>query len=72
MDPSKMENLIALMKPDQIQDALRAVDEYERWGGMSPEEADEWRRRILERQKQLELDPSDAAGAQVIEELDPK
>jgi len=72
MDPAKMENLIALMKPDQIRDALRAVDEYERWGGMSPEEADEWRRRILERQKQLERDPSDPAGAKVIEELDPK
>jgi len=50
-----MERLLSLMRPEEIRDALRWIDTFER-GGMPQKEADEWRRRILARQQFLELD----------------
>jgi hypothetical protein len=35
------------MTPEEVHDALRFVEICERGGGTPPEEADEWRRRIL-------------------------
>ena len=42
-----MNATLALLTPDEIEDALRFVEICERGGGTPPEEADEWRRRIL-------------------------
>ena len=47
MDPAKMNATLALMTPDEIKHALRFVEICELDGGTPPEEADEWRRRIL-------------------------
>ena len=47
MDPAKMNATLALMTPDEVEDALRFVDICERGGGTPPKEADEWRRGIL-------------------------
>lgn len=52
-----MNELLSLMKPGEIEDGLWLVSVFERWGSMSPEEADEWRRRILARQRFLEPAP---------------
>ena len=47
--------LLALLTPDEIEDALRFVEICERGGGTSAEETDEWRRRILGWQAFLEI-----------------
>lgn len=48
-----MAQLILMLESDDIQGALRMVDEYERWGGITPKQAAEWRERIHERQQSL-------------------
>ena len=58
MDAAKIDATLALMKPDEIEDALRFVDICERGGGTPPEEADEWRRRIVAWQRFLEAEDS--------------
>jgi hypothetical protein len=58
MDSTKMNATLALMTPDEIEDALRFVEICERGGGASIEEADEWRRRILAWQAFLGLEGS--------------
>ncbi|RLA52831.1 MAG: hypothetical protein DRQ65_06610 [Gammaproteobacteria bacterium] len=47
MDADRMNAILALLTPDEIEDALFFVEICERGGGTPPEEADEWRRRIL-------------------------
>ena len=47
MDPAKMNATLALLTPEEIEDALRFVEICERGGGTPPEETDGWRRRIL-------------------------
>ncbi len=51
----RIEALIEIMTPDEIQDGLRFVEVLERGGTMTPDEAAEWRRRILARRRFLEL-----------------
>ena len=46
MGPAEMNATLALLTPDEVDDALRFVEVCER-GGTPIEEADEWRRRIL-------------------------
>ncbi len=53
MEPAKMEQLVSVLERDDIAGALRTVDEYDRWGGLTPEEAAEWRQRVHERQQSL-------------------
>ena len=47
MDAAKMDALLAEIKPNEVEDALRFVEICERDGGTPAEEADEWRRRFL-------------------------
>ena len=47
---------MARMTPEEIEDGLWFVDGCECNGNMDRAEADEWRRRILARQRFLELD----------------
>ena len=54
MDAAGMDAILAYLRLDEIRDALWLIDLFERWN-MSPEEADEWRRRILAREPFLEL-----------------
>ena len=56
--PAKMNDLLTRMTPDEIQDGFWLVGVFERWGSMNQSEADEWRRRIIARQRFLDLDPS--------------
>ena len=56
MDAAKMNAILALLTPDEIEDALRFVEICERGGGTPTEEADEWRRRVLAWQGFLGLD----------------
>jgi hypothetical protein len=51
-----MNTTLALLSPTEIEDALRFVEICERGGGTPPEEADEWRRRILAWQAFLGLE----------------
>ena len=51
-----MNATLAPMTPGEVDDALRFVDICERGGGTPPEEADEWRRRILAWQAFLEVE----------------
>ena len=44
MDAAKMNATLALMKPDEVEDAMRFFEICERGGGTPPEEADGWRR----------------------------
>jgi len=55
MDDDAMNSLVALMTPDEIRDGLWLVGVLERWGSMSLEESDEWRRRILAGREFLNL-----------------
>ena len=50
-----MHRIVGLMTPDEIRDGFWLVGVFERWGSMSPSEADEWRRRIDARQRFLRL-----------------
>ena len=43
---NRMDRILALLTPAQVQDALWMVDVFESWD-MPAEEADEWRRRIV-------------------------
>ena len=56
MNPSKIDATLAIMKPDEIREALRFVATWERYGGLDQAEADEWRRRILARKAFLGLE----------------
>jgi len=40
------DDILALLTPDEIADALRFVDVWKKAGHMSHEEADEWRQKI--------------------------
>ena len=42
-----MNATLAMLTPDEIEDASRFVEICERGGGTTSEEADEWRRRIM-------------------------
>lgn len=55
MDPAKMNELLSLMKPEEINDGLWFVDVCEHDGNMDQAEADEWRQRIVARQQFLDL-----------------
>ena len=55
MDPAKMNELLARMKPEEVRDGLWMIGVFEDWGSMAQAEADEWRRRILARQGCLAL-----------------
>lgn len=55
MSPEVMNATLALLTPDEIGNTLRFFEICER-GGTPPEEADEWRRRILAWQAFVELD----------------
>lgn len=56
MDSSKIEQMISALKPEEIDDALRMLEEYERWGGVTAEEAAQLRQRILARRQVVEND----------------
>lgn len=51
-----MNGLLAEMNPEEIREGLRLADVFERAGGASPDEAAEWRRRVLAWQAYLDLD----------------
>jgi hypothetical protein len=44
MATTRMDEILFLMKPDEVRDALWLIDVFERWD-MRTEEADEGRRR---------------------------
>ena len=54
-DPAKIDAVLDLLTPDEVADALRFVEVMQRGEHMSQTEADEWRRRILARQRFLEM-----------------
>jgi len=54
-DPANMNELLTRMTPDEIRDGVWLVGVVERWGSMSQDEADEWRRRIEARRRFLDL-----------------
>jgi len=54
-----MNAVLAEMTPGEVPEALWLVDLFEKTG-MSPQEADEWRRRIVAWQRFLALDPPTA------------
>ena len=60
-----MNDLLSLMKPEEIEDGLWFIDVCERNGNMGQVTVDEWRRRILARRKLLglvtETAPADAS-----------
>jgi hypothetical protein len=58
MTPAEMNELLSKMKTEEIHAGLWLVGVIEGWGSMSPDEADEWRRRIEAKQRFLDLDPS--------------
>ena len=58
MDPARMNDLLSLMTPEEIEDGLWFADVCLRNGNMDQLEADEWRRRVLARQRFLELSDS--------------
>ena len=57
MDTQLIDAVISSMTPEEVRDGLRMVSLFERWGSMSPVEADEWRRRILAKQAFQRLSP---------------
>ena len=61
MDLSQVEEYVARLTPEEIRDGLWLVGVFEDWGSMTTDEADEWRRRIVARQRFLETGerPSD-------------
>ena len=56
MDPAEMNDILSEMTPDEIEDTLRFIEVCERGGGTPPEEAAEWRRRILAHSKYLKIE----------------
>ena len=54
-----MEQLLDLMTEDEIEHALHGVDVFDRAEHMDAEEAAEWRRRIVARQRFLSLETKD-------------
>ena len=54
MTPTKMDEILSLLEPDEAQDALWLVGVLEKWN-MRPDEADEWQRRIVGRREFLDL-----------------
>ena len=61
MNPAKIDALLDLLTPDELRNALRYIDVFERWN-MPAEEADEWRRRIVGRQAFVALDLGETAS----------
>ena len=57
-NPAHMDSILELLKREDAQDALWFVDVCERNGNMNQPEGDEWRRRILARQRFLKLEDS--------------
>ncbi len=55
MNTARIEATLTTMTPQEIREALRFVDACERYGTMSRQMADEWRRRIVARQRFLKL-----------------
>ena len=49
MDTHYTNDILALMTPEEIRDALWMIDVFERWN-MPADEAAEWRRRTVARQ----------------------
>ena len=60
MDSAKMNALLSLMTPEEIEDGLWLVSVFERWGSIDQADADE-RRRILATQRFQEIDCNRAA-----------
>jgi len=56
MDATAIDNILSLLTPAEVAEALRFVDAWERWGTLSAEEADEWRRRIVAKHRFQALD----------------
>jgi len=54
-DPDRMEAILDLLTEDEIEHALHGVDVFERAKHMDAEEAAEWGRRIVARQRFLEM-----------------
>ena len=59
MDSARINAVLTEMTAEEISEALWYVEVFERTG-MSHMEADEWRRRIVARQRFLALDPHTA------------
>lgn len=55
MTPPKIDQILSLLEPGEIREALWLIDVFERWH-VRPDEADKWRRRILAQQRFLKLD----------------
>jgi hypothetical protein len=56
MHPTKMNAVLAEMKPHEIRDALRFIDVFERAGDLQSDEAAELRRRVVGWQAFYSLD----------------
>ena len=54
MNTARMHEILSLLKPDEVRDALRLIDVFQRWA-MPVAETDEWRRRIVGRQRFVDL-----------------
>jgi hypothetical protein len=60
MNTARMDEILSLMKPDEVREALWLIEVFEKLD-MRAEEADEWRRRILVMRELLHLG-ADSAG----------
>ena len=53
MDSDAIDNILSIMTPDEVGEALRFVDAWQRYGTFSATEAEEWRKRIVAKQALL-------------------
>ena len=54
MTTARMDEILSIMTPDEVHDALWLMDVFERWS-MSADEAEEWRRRIVGSRRFMDL-----------------
>ena len=56
-----LDRILCLTEMEWVRGGLWLVGVFERWGSMTVSQADEWRRRIVARQRFLDLgnDPAD-------------
>ena len=54
MNTDAIDNTLAVMTPDEVREAIRFVDTWERYGTLAPIEAEVWRKRIVAKQALLE------------------
>ena len=62
MDSDAIDNILSIMTPEEVGDAIRFVDAWQRYGTFSATEAEEWRKRIVAKQALLETRGHEQSG----------